>query len=226
MKDCFLFTHHPSCMVVDLGEGVIFQTFWEFLITSAGAISRLPCISSCERFSRLSWTYVPTTENGHFFGEFWLIYLFYKTRFGSFKFNFPEFQQLRNKPAKYTPCVVCVGNSNPMVERGVQFSTISANVNKIFSLFLATSFVNYFVAKISCGYGIHNWSCCFWQSLSIPLTSIHALVYSYHVSTSQGHRYIASTKQSLPNTNLVAASFRVITDFQRMDDFSLLLQEP
>jgi hypothetical protein len=31
--------------------------------------------------------------------------------------------------------VLCVGNSNPMVERGVQFSTISANVNKIFLSF-------------------------------------------------------------------------------------------
>jgi hypothetical protein len=225
MKDCFLFTHHPSCMVVDVGEGVIFQTFWEFLITSAGAISRLPM------YLKL-WKILKTfpnlcTYNWEWALLWWIfIYLFYKTRFGSFKLNFPEFQQLRNKPAKYTPCVVCVGNSNPMVERGVQFSTISANVNKIFSLFLATSFVNYFVAKISCGYGIHNWSCCFWQSLSIPSTSIHALLYSYHVSTSQGHRYIASTKQSLPNTNLVAAGFGVITDFQRMDDFSLLLQEP
>jgi hypothetical protein len=58
MKDCFLFTHHPSCMVVDAGEGVIFQTLNPF-DTSAGAISKLPCISSCERFSGLSRTYVP-----------------------------------------------------------------------------------------------------------------------------------------------------------------------
>ncbi len=30
------------------------------------------------------------------------IYLFKKTRFDGFKFNFSEFQQLRNKYAKYT----------------------------------------------------------------------------------------------------------------------------
>jgi hypothetical protein len=47
-------------------------------------------LTSCERFSRLSPTYVPTTtENGHFFGEFLVIY-FTKQDSGSFKFNFPE----------------------------------------------------------------------------------------------------------------------------------------
>jgi hypothetical protein len=36
----------------------------------------------------------------------WNIYLFQKTRFCSFKISFSEFQQLRNKYAKYILCVV------------------------------------------------------------------------------------------------------------------------
>jgi hypothetical protein len=45
---------------------------------------------------------VATTGNGHLFVEYLFIYLLYKTRLGSLKFNFLEFQQLRNKYVKYS----------------------------------------------------------------------------------------------------------------------------
>jgi hypothetical protein len=53
-----------------------------------------------------------TTYNWEWALLWWIIYLFiylfYKNKIRAVsKFNFPEFQQLRNKPAKYTPCVVC-----------------------------------------------------------------------------------------------------------------------
>jgi hypothetical protein len=45
---------------------------------------------------------VATTGNGHLFVAYLFIYLLQKTRFGSLRFKFLEFQQLRNKYVKYS----------------------------------------------------------------------------------------------------------------------------
>jgi hypothetical protein len=53
------------------------------------------------------FTLAPTTDVQHFFAQYLLI--LEKMRFGSFKFNFPDFQQLRIKRyAKYIFCFAFV----------------------------------------------------------------------------------------------------------------------
>jgi hypothetical protein len=47
---------------------------------------------------------MPTADVLIFFAEYFFIYI----RFDNFKFYFPEFQQLRNKYAKYTLCRVLI----------------------------------------------------------------------------------------------------------------------
>jgi len=83
--------------------------------------------------------------------------LFRKTRIVSFKFNFLQFQQLRNKVAKYSYFVfVIVIQWLIQLEKGVQFLTISTNVNNFYLfIYLARPFVNYFVQNISGRDSIH-----------------------------------------------------------------------
>ncbi len=50
-------------------------------------------------------------------------------RLGGFKYNFPEFQHMRNNYAKHTFCSIVLIKFHKL---GVQFSTISTNTNTIF----------------------------------------------------------------------------------------------
>jgi hypothetical protein len=88
------------------------------------------------------------------------IYVFYKTRFCSFKMSFQKFQQLRKKYAMYTFelffLIMSNGLDNKEIfnELRVQFSTISANISKISLFFLARPFENYCELNISCRYDV------------------------------------------------------------------------
>jgi hypothetical protein len=84
-----------------------------------------------------------TTDVQHFFAERIFVYLFWKTRFISFKLSFPEFQHLRNKYAKDNMSLwIC--NSNPIIFNFQHFQQISIK----FLLFSARPFVHYFVPRI------------------------------------------------------------------------------
>jgi hypothetical protein len=85
-------------------------------------------------------------------------------RFNNFKFNFLEFQYLRNKYAKKNP-ILCICNSNPFVKTIYTFSQVESSIlnkfnkykkrnKKKYIFFHLDLSQNYFVPNINCRYGI------------------------------------------------------------------------